>query len=383
MRPSGVFRQIVNFEPILYPVKRHGNLWPMLTAWSNLLLAARKARRGKRHRPAVRRFEFRREYELLRLRRELLAGTYAPGPFVTHWVHIPKRRLISAAPYPDRVLHHAVMNLLEPILERHFHPHSFACRTGRGTHAASRHLQRLLRRFRFSLQLDVRKFFPSIDHAVLKDRFRRLINDRPFLALLDAIVNGSNDQEPVADYFPGDHLFTPAERRRGLPIGNLTSQWFANWYLDPLDHWLTSRMRIGGYVRYCDDFILCDDDPGRLREMVRAVPAFLAGLRLKVHEERLCVLPAVAGRVFVGYRTTPAGRRVTAEGKHRFLRRLRWMKRAFAAGRIPADKVHQRIMSWLGHAGQADSLPLVRKLADDWVFIDGRFHHFRSPSADG
>jgi len=246
-------------------------------AWPNLLLAATNARRRKRHRPTVRRFEFLREYELLRLRRDLLAGTFAPGPFVTHWVSRPKRRLISAAPYRDRVLHHAVMNVLEPILERHFHPHSFACRSGKGTHAASRHLQSLLRRFRFSLQLDVRKFFPSIDHAILKARFRRLLKDRPFLALLDALVDGSNDQEPVVEHFPGDTLFAPLERRRGLPIGNLTSQWFANWYLDPLDHWLTSRIRIGGYVRYCDDFILYDDDPGKLRHLMTAVPELLAG----------------------------------------------------------------------------------------------------------
>lgn len=198
-------------------MKRESNLWPALTACPNLLLAAAKARRRKRHRPAVRRFEFRREFALLTLRRELLAGTFTPGPFVTHWVHRPKRRLISAAPYPDRVLHHAVMNVLEPILERHFHPHSFACRTGKGTHAASRHLQALLRRFRFSLQLDVRKFFPSIDHDILKARFRRLLKDPPFLALLDRLVDGSNDQEPAVEHFPGGTLFTPLERRRGFP----------------------------------------------------------------------------------------------------------------------------------------------------------------------
>ena len=150
-------------------------------AWPNLLLAATNARRRKRHRPTVRRFEFLRECELLRLRRDPLAGTFAPGPFVTHWVSRPKRRLISAAPYRDRVLHHAVMNVLEPILERHFHTHSFACRSGKGTHAASRHLQSLLRRFRFS------------------------------------------------------------------------------------------------HVRYCDDFILCDDDPGKLRHLMTAVPELLAG----------------------------------------------------------------------------------------------------------
>ena len=198
-------------------MKCHDGLWKILASWPDLLLAATKARRRKWHCHAVLRFEFRREYELLRLRRELLAGTFTPGPFVTHWVQSPKLRLISAAPYRDRVLHHAVMNVLEPILERHFHPHSFACRTGKGTHAASRHLQDLLRRYRFSCQLDIRKFFPSIDHAILKTRFRRLLKDRRFLDLLDRIIDGANDQEPVVDHFPGDTLSPRSNAAVGCP----------------------------------------------------------------------------------------------------------------------------------------------------------------------
>jgi retron-type reverse transcriptase len=361
-------------------MKRYGKLWENLTSWPNLLLACWKARRGKRHRPIVQRFEFFAEWELLRLRSQLLDGSYRPGAFTTHFVYRPKQRLISAAPYRDRVVHHAIMNILEPILDSRFHPHSFACRKGKGTHAASRHLQTLLHRFRYSLQFDIRKFFPSIDHEILKARFHRLLKDRPFLQLLELIVDASNPQEEVVEYFLGDHLCTPWERRKGLPIGNLTSQWFANWYLDPLDHWLTSRMRIGGIVRYCDDFVLCDNDLGRLREMIQAVPEFLAQLRLKVHTDRLAVLPSEAGRGFVGYSTFPSHRRITAENKRRFLRRLRWMKRAFAAEAISKETVHQRLVSWLGHAGQADSLRLFRKLNEDWVFIDGKFDHFRESS---
>jgi RNA-directed DNA polymerase len=271
------------------------------------------------------------------------------------------------------------MNLLEPILERRFHPDSFACRKGKGTHAAVRRLQQLLRRCRFTLQADLRQFFPAIDHSILKERFRRTLKERPTLDLMDRIVDGSNAQDFVGHVFPGDDLFTAIERRRGLPIGNLTSQWFANWYLDPLDHWLTSHLRIGGYVRYCDDFILLDNDAGKLREMVHALPEFLAGLRLRLHEERLNVLPAAAGRTFAGYRVFPTHRRIKAANRRAFLRRLRWMKRALAAGKITAADVHQRIMSWCGHALQADSLPLLSKLAQDWFFVDGRFQGFRDP----
>jgi hypothetical protein len=118
------------------------------------------------------------------------------------------------------------MNVLEPILDSHFHPDSYACRKGKGTHAAATRLQSLMRRHRHTLQCDVRKFFPSIDHALLKESFRRLIKDRQVLTLLDRIVDSSNEQEPVQEWFRGDDLWTPLQRRHGLPIGNLTSQWF-------------------------------------------------------------------------------------------------------------------------------------------------------------
>ena len=124
--------------------------------------------------------------------------------------------MISAAPYRDRVVHHALMNVLEPILERHFHPHSYACRRGKGTHAAADRAQSLLQRHRHFVQFDIRKYFPSIDHAILKDLFRKLIKDRRVLALLDLIVDNSNEQEPTAEYFPGDDLFTPHRSRPHL-----------------------------------------------------------------------------------------------------------------------------------------------------------------------
>lgn len=162
----------------------------------------------------------------------------------SHWIDRPKRRLISAAPYRDRVVHHALMNVLEPILERRFHPHSYACRKGKGTHAAADRLQNLMRRRRYALQCDVRKFFPSIDHLLLKGTCRRFVKDGRVLGLLDLIIDHSNEQEAVVEWFAGDDLWAPWERRRGLPIGNLTSQWLANAYLDDLDHFVTSRLGI-------------------------------------------------------------------------------------------------------------------------------------------
>ena len=353
-------------------MKRYGNLWPQLVSWDNLLLPTRKARRGKRDRAAVQRFEFELERSLLAIQRELVDGTYRPGGFTTHWITRPKPRMISAAPYRDRVIHHAVMNVLEPTLERHFCPQSYACRRDKGTHAAADRVQLLLSRCRHFVQFDIRKYFPSIDHGILKGMFHRLIKDQRVLWLMDLIVDSSNEQEPMVEYFPGDDLFAPFKRRRGLPIGNLTSQWFANWYLTPLDHFVTTRLRLGGYVRYCDDFIISHDDPRALRAASEAVREFLMGLRLQLHEGKLHVKPARGGVTFVGYRIWASHRLVRKSNVREFRRRVRWMRRAYAAGVIEWNDIKPRLASWIGHARQADSERLLRRLCREWTFMRDR-----------
>lgn len=349
-------------------MKRYGDLWERLVSWENLLSAARKARRGKRDRASVQQFEFDLENQLLALQRELVEGTYRPGGFATHWIARPKPRMISAAPYRDRVLHHALMNVLEAILDRYFHPHSYACRKGKGTHAAADRVQRLLGRYRHFVQFDIRKYFPSIDHEILKGQFRRLIKDTRVLWLMNLIVDNSNPQEPMAEYFLGDDLFAPHLRRRGLPIGNLTSQWFANWYLSGLDHFVTSRMGLGGYVRYCDDFIVLHDDREVLDQAAATVREYLATLRLRVHEGKIQVKPSRRGLTFVGYRLWAGHRLVRKSNVREFRRRVRWMRRAYAAGLIGWDDIKPRLASWVGHARQADSQRLLRRLSLEWKF---------------
>jgi RNA-directed DNA polymerase len=353
-------------------VKRYGGLWEKVIVWENLRLAARKARKGKRDRAGVQRFEFDLESNLLALRSELADGTYRPGPFSTHWITRPKPRLISAAPYRDRVLHHALMNILEPILDRHFHPDSYACRRGKGTHAAADRLQGLMRRYHYALQCDIRKFFPSIDHQVLKGMFRRLIKDSRILWLMDLIVDGSNAQESVVEWFDDDDLFAPAQRRRGLPIGNLTSQWFANWMLNGLDHFVTSGLGMGAYVRYCDDFIILGDDRASLKRAAAQISRYLSWRRLRLHEEKVSVRPVQAGLTFVGYRIWPTHRLLRKKNVRHFRRRVRWMKGAYACGRTSWQDIKPRLISWMGHASQADSRRLVGRLSREWVFSKGR-----------
>ena len=351
-------------------MKRHAGLFAAVTAWPNLLAAAVNARRGKLGREVVGRFEDRREWELVRLQRLLEAGEYRPGPFRTHRITRPKPRLISAAPYPDRVVHHAVMNVLAPVLDRRFHPDSYACRAGKGTHAAARRARRLMRQYPHALRCDVKQFFPSIDHDLLKGTFRWLLKDRRLLDLLDRIVDGSNTQDEVTDYFPGDDLFTPHLRRRGLPIGNLTSQWFANWFLDALDHAVTSRWGFGGYVRYCDDFLVFGHDPGRLRDLRGRVEELLAGLRLKPHPGKTAVVPCRASVTFVGYRLWPGRQTVRGANVRLFLKRCRAMKKRVDDGRMTLAEVRTRVAGWVGHAAQADSLPLLARLSRRWPFTE-------------
>jgi retron-type reverse transcriptase len=343
-------------------MKRHGHLWAELISFGNLLRAARKAQRGKRQRPNVSRFHFELERELWRLHEELASHTYRPGPYRTFLLHVPKPRLISAAPYRDRVVHHALCNVLEPIFERSFLPDSYACRRGKGSHAAVRRCQGFARRFRYVWKGDVQKFFPSIDHMVLKAALARKIKDPDVLGLAGLILDHSNPQEPVASWFPGDDLFTPAQRRRGLPIGNQTSQFFANVYLDPLDHFLKDRLRLAGYVRYVDDFVAFADDKRQLTEAQRQVRTFLEGLRLRLHPTKDVIFPVRQGIAFLGYRVFRSHLGLAKANVWRFRRRLRSLQRQYAQRQISLDNARRRIVSWIGHARQADTYRLRSRL---------------------
>ena len=198
----------------------------------------------------------------------------------------PRHRVVSAAPFHDRVVHHAWCAVCEPVLERGFIHDSHANRVGKGTHRAVAHYERFRDRFRYVLRGDIFRYFPAIDHEILKRDLRRRIGCKRTLALADRIVDGSNRQEPVDLPFPGDDLLTPLQRRRGLPIGNLTSQLFANVYLNPLDHYCKQVLRAKGYLRYVDDFAVFHDDRRQLEQWRNRIETFLHGRRLRLHPRK-------------------------------------------------------------------------------------------------
>lgn len=326
------------------------------------------AKKGKRDKPNVARFEAHLERELFLLQKELSDGSYMPGAYRAFKIFEPKTRLISAAPFRDRVVHHAICNVIEPVFEKTFIADSFANRRGKGTHRGIRRCRQFLRKHRFVLKSDIQKYFPSVDHAILKKLIARKITCQHTLDLIFKIIDNSNPQEFVPEYFPNDDLFTILERRKGLPMGNLTSQFFANVYLSPLDHFVKETLRLD-YVRYVDDFVVFADDAEILENARRRIENYLAEhLRLRVHPRKTHISPCEKGITFLGQRVFRTHQKLKGENLRRFYKRLRRRLRDFRAGRLAPDKLEQQLNAWLGHAKQADTFRLRKKILRQLFF---------------
>jgi len=349
-------------------MKRYGNLYPQIIEFENILLAAHKAQTGKRFRENILAFNYNLESELVRLQQELADKTYQPGAYRTFTITEPKTRMISAAPYRDRVVHHALCNIIVPIFERTFIHDSYANRVGFGTHRALHRFIRFARSSRYVLQCDIKKYFPSIDHSILKNLIRRKLKCKDTLWLTDTIIDNSNEQLPVIEYFPGDELLTPLQRKRGLPIGNLTSQFFANIYLNRFDHFVKEQLKVKKYVRYVDDFALFADDWQFLAEARLAVEEYLAGLRLKIHPIKSQLFETKHGANFLGFRIFPHRIRVRTENLRRARRRLKRLQTEYAEGKIDWSKVERSLTSWVAHLEHGDTWQLRKKIFNSLVF---------------
>ncbi len=345
------------------PVSAPSAAFTRLTTWENLLDAWGKAAKGKRGRESTARFEHRLADHLLELQDELGSYSYRPGPYYHFYIHEPKQRRISAAPFRDRVVHHALCNVIEPRFERRFIADSYANRPGKGTHRAVDRLQQFARRYRYVLRLDVIKHFPSIDHAILRDILARVIPEDDILWLVDRILEsgvGVLDEEYTMVWFPGDDLLAAA-RPRGLPIGNLTSQFWSNCYLDPFDHFVKRELRCLAYLRYVDDLALFSDSKRELWRWKQVIEEHLAGLRLTVHQEAQ-VTPVTAGIPWLGFIVYPNHRRIKARNVHHFSRRLRERWTAYCAGEISFAEFDASVQGWIEHVRYGDTWGLRRQL---------------------
>ena len=321
-------------------MKRVGGLFEAAVSFESLREAFRRASKGKRLRPSSAQFFRHLEVELLRLKEELQAETWRPGEHACFTIRDPKERLISVPPFRDRVVHHAVIGVLEPVLEARFDFDSYGCRKGRGMDRALLRAQRLSRIHAFVLKTDVRQFFPSIGHEVIRGLYQRIVKDRRMLRLLDRIVAG---HEP------------------GLPIGTLTSQWLANLTLTPLDRMLRVLPGARGQVRYMDDVLVFGDGRTELRAVAVEMEGFLGaelGLRLK---ERATVIRRTRNGVpFLGFRVMPGSIEVRRETFRRFRQGVRRAEWEWRQGRLTTCELSSSTGSRIAHLSRGRSARLRR-----------------------
>lgn len=323
--------------------------------WTNLYSAWRKAARGKRSGSAAAGFEHQLGDRLIALQEALHSESYRPGDYTSFFIHEPKRRLISAAPFRDRVVHHALCNIIEPPFERRFITDSFANRRGKGTHRAIDRLQAFSQTYRYVLRMDVVQHFPSIDHAILRDILFGVVRDGQIRTLIDLILASGADvlvDEYNQVWFEGDDLLA-ACRPRGLPIGNLTSQFWSNCYLNPFDHFVKRQLRCPAYLRYVDDFALFADDKRQLWDWGAACRERMARLRLTCHPAQ--VRPCADGIPWLGFVVYPTHRRIKRRKVVNARRHLRDRYADWRAGRISFAELDASVQGWINHVRHADS----------------------------
>lgn len=316
-------------------MKRAKSLFNQIVDYENLRLAWLKARKGKTAKKSVQNFSRNVNENLQIIHDRMILSPPVLSDYVQFKIFDPKERMISVVPFSDRVIHHAIMNVLEPVFERQFIFHTYACRKGKGTHAAARYAFKCAKSSAYFLKLDVKKYFDSIDHAVLKQLLCRIIKDSLCLSLLFCVI----DSYKVP--FGGD---AASGREKGLPIGNLTSQFFANFYLSLLDHFVLEKLKPKAYVRYMDDIVIFDDSLLRLKQIFKDVEIFCSEklvLSLKMPVFGKCR----NGVPFLGWKLSSKGIRILKKTQRRMKQKLLVIETELSAGKISLEKACERAKS--------------------------------------
>jgi len=350
-------------------MRTYKNLYNLLCSFENLYKAFRQAAKGKSLRSYCAEFSYNREHNIFAIRDELLSGAYRHGAYREFEVADPKRRQVKAAEFRDRVVHHALCNVIEPIFEARFIFDNFACRKGKGTLLALARCKKFVKRFEkgYVLKADISKYFYSVDHAILLKIIGRKIADKKVMCLIREILASSQDDRFRA-YFPNDDLFA-LERPTGIPIGNLTSQLFANIYLNELDYFVKHELRWKFYLRYMDDFLLFSSNKKELFTALKRIEVFLAeNLRLRAHPIKRTVSPVRCGVDWVGYRIYPWTARIRRINIFRFRKRNRYLKNLYRRKKISSRKIGNSIASFCGYAKWADAGRLIKQLLEMEVF---------------
>ncbi|MFC1571197.1 reverse transcriptase domain-containing protein [Candidatus Margulisiibacteriota bacterium] len=329
-------------------MKRYGNLFDEITSFANLLKASRKAGRGKRFKSFTADFNLNLENELFRLQRELQEQTYQVGGYKRFYIYDPKKRLISALPYRDRVVQHALCNVIEPIFDHTFIYDTYACRKDKGSHKSVNRFTKYCRKNKYALKCDIKRYFASIDHDVLFEMIKRKIKDPVTLWLIKLIINSTASP--------------------GIPIGNLASQIFANLYLNGLDHYLKEQIKCKHYIRYMDDLIVFSDDKNRLNDIKNAINEYLRLLRLELHPNKSQIYITAKGILFLGYKIFPTHRLVIRQNIRRLRRRIKKYVKLMKLKLISGQKIICSLQSWLGYAAHADSFNLSKNVLSELMY---------------
>lgn len=314
-------------------MKRLNNLYQRICSLENLAAADAIARKGKLNQYGIRIHDRNREANLVQLRDDLLSRRFQTSAYTTFKVFEPKEREVFRLPYyPDRIVHHAIMNVLEPIFVKSFTADTYSCIKTRGIHAAARNVKKALKDEPgtiYCLKMDIRKFYPTVDHAILKQQLRRKIKDNNLLWLLDEIIDSAE----------------------GLPIGNYLSQYFANYYLTGFDHWIKEVKAVKYYFRYADDLVILHSDKQYLHQLSQEISGYVTTkLNLSIKQNYQVFPVAVRGIDFVGYKFFHTHTRLRKSIKQNFARML---------ARRPT---RESIASYNGWAKHCNSKHLLKKL---------------------
>ena len=327
-------------------MKRRNFLFDEVVEYGNIRLAFLKALRGNRSSLSAINFCNSIDNNLASIRHKLQTLNCEWGNYHSFLITDPKLRVISTAPFEQRIMHHAIMNILEPIIEKSIIYHSYACRKGKGTHAAVRYAFNQCKSEQFFLKLDIRKYFDSIDHATLKTQLRRQIKDARVIFLLDGIIDSYQT-------FPG----------KGVPIGNLTSQFFANMYLSCLDHYILEKLHPAAYCRYMDDFVLWASSSVKLKNMLIQINNF-AGDNLSLSLKQPVFGKSASGLPFLGFLIKEKGVYLLQKSKRRVTERMSEIDALLYHNNITEEKAAERARSVLAGIALARTNRFRQKLCE-------------------
>jgi len=340
-------------------MKSHNNLYPKLCSFENLYISFRKARKGKRNKWYVREFEADLQNNLLELKTELETLAYKPRPLKIFVIRDPKTRVISASDFRDRIVHHALCNIIEPIFDKTFIHDSYASRKNMGTHKAIERFDCLKRKttrngklirnakinnmvIGYVLKADIKHYFDSVDHEVMINIIKRKIRDKKALWLIKKILENHNTKKP----------------NKGMPIGNLTSQIFANIYLNELDYFVKQKLRARYYIRYLDDFVIFDRNKKKLEFYKNQINEFLKIIKLELHNDKSKIIPLYKGANFLGFRIFYHYKLLKKSNIRLFRKRLEELEVLYKNKEISRDKLFEKIDGWMEYARYGNTYKL-------------------------